>query len=290
MAVHKRQVIERSAKSVVLNAEDTRCMAMRALATSQDAILFAYNCEHPAIGAHVENGGSAVVVEHVNDAPTIVARHSHNAVTPVVAVADIPATRGGAVLHNVHNALAATGIAWGLGIPVENITSGLAKFDSGVDTTPGRLNEIKGFAFNVLVDAAHNPHGIRHLVHYVDQRVVAGKKLIVFGARAQMLEETVRECAALIAGHFDLYILRNYRPSGSFGSLATRVIEVLREELLQHEVPESDISVVPGVQDAIDRGIECSNKGDLLVVQVPAGGNDKWDMIERIRGSEYRGQ
>ena len=40
--------------------------------------------------------------------------------------------------------------------------------------------------------------------------------------------------------------------------------------------------------DAVDRGIECSGKGDLLVVQVPAGGNDKWKFIDRIKDSGYR--
>lgn len=288
MAVHKRQVIERSVRAIVLNAEDPLCVAMREHTTAREVILFACNPDHPEVTAHVRDGGCAVVVDEFNNRPSIILKHAQGVAVPVMAVADIPATKDGAVLHNVYNALAAVGIARGLGISVEHIVSGLAKFVLGVSTTPGRLNEIPGFPFDVLVDAAHNPHGIRHLVQYVNQRVVDGKRIIVFGARAALPEQTIQNCAALIAGNFDLYILRNYRPGDSPGPLEAGVIEIIRSELIRNGVSASNVVVVPGVLDAIDSGIGCSEKGDLLVVQVPAGGNDKFDMINRIKDSECR--
>ncbi|MCP4044683.1 MAG: hypothetical protein GY732_01680, partial [Gammaproteobacteria bacterium] len=287
IAVHKRQVIERSTEAVVLNAEDSRCVTMREHATAKEVILFAYDHDHPVIKTHVEKGGCAVVVDVFNSRPAIILKVSRK-VIPVMAVADIPATHNGTVLHNVYNALAAVGIAHGLGISVEHIVSGLARFVMGINTTPGRLNEISGFPFEVLVDAAHNPHGIRYLLQYVSQREVAGKRVIVFGIRKTLSDEGIRQCSALIAGHFRLYILRNYRISEPSGTAEARALEIVRKELIRHGVRESDIIVEPSVLDAVDRGIECSGEGDLLFVQVPAGGNDKWEMIDRIKESEYR--
>jgi len=287
MAVHKRQVIERSSRAVVLNAEDSRCLAMREHASVKEVILFAYKPDHPAVMAHLEAGGCAVVVGAVDNTPTVVLKTTPDVTLPVIAVADIPATGGGAVLHNVYNALAAVGIARALGISLEYIADGLKKFVMGVNTTPGRLNEIPGFPFDVLVDAAHNPHGIRSLLQYLNQREVAGKRVLVFGTRKTLADETIQRCSALLAGNFNLYILRNYRPGDTNDSTDTHVLDVIKKELLKQGVSESAIIVEPGVLDAVDRGIEHSDKGDLLVVQVPAGGKDKWAMIDRIKGSEH---
>ncbi|MGD9021164.1 MAG: CapA family protein, partial [Lysobacterales bacterium] len=288
MAVHKRQVIERATRAVVLNAEDPRCVAMRDHTDAKDLVLFASDPGHPEVVSHLNNNGCAVVVDAFENEPTIVLKTPGVAAQPVIAVGDIPATGNGAVMHNVYNALAATGIAYSLGTPVEHIAAGLGSFAMGIDATPGRLNEIPGFPFDVLVDAAHNPHGMRALVAYLDQRKVSGKRILVIGVRKFFSHEAILRCAAELAGHFDLYILRNYRLVDPFGPEENKALASLEQGLLKHGVSRADIIVEQDVLAAVDLGIEKAEKGDLLVVQVTAGGNHKWQLIDRIKGSARR--
>jgi cyanophycin synthetase len=290
MAVHKRQVIERSSRAAVLNAEDAHCLAMREHTNAEEVILFASDPDHPAITAHIGGGGRAVVLDDIDGNPGIVLRQAQDQVTPVIIISDIPAAEGGAAFHNVLNALAATGVAFGLGVATEHITSGLKKFVLGVGTTPGRLNWIPGFSFDVLVDAAHNPHGMRKLLDYVKQHGDYGCKTIVFSVRVAMPRWIIRRYVELIAGNFDRYIVRNYRHDVSPDPEAEKnTLQALTSELTDQGVAESAIIVEPDGLKAVDLGIEASRSGDLLVVQVPAGGATKWDMIDRIKASERRG-
>jgi len=285
MAVHKRQLIERTTGTVVLNAEDRRCLAMQAHAQADEVILIAHSADHPAIKAHLHAGGRAVVIDTIRDVSSIVLVEPDMKIEPLIMVDKIPATVGGAAQHNVYNAQFAVAISLGLGIPKETIISGLMGFKMGVDTTPGRLNEIPGFPFKVLVDAAHNPHGFRSLVQYLNQQSVVGKKIIVFGANGSLPEHSIREISAIAAGNFGLYILRNYIDYDLRGRSRTEVPEMLRHELMCHGVSEHSIIVEPGAADSMDRALEYAEIDDLLVVQVRAGGDDKWRTINRLSES-----
>ncbi len=80
-------------------------------------------------------------------------------------------------LFNVANALAALGIAWGLGIGPGAAVAAL----ESVDSVPGRFQEIRqGQDFRVVVDYAHTPDGLKNLLESA-RRVTQGRVLVVFG-------------------------------------------------------------------------------------------------------------
>lgn len=80
-------------------------------------------------------------------------------------------------MFNVANALAALGIAWGLGIEPGAAVAAL----ESVDSVPGRFQEIRqGQDFRVVVDYAHTPDGLKNLLESA-RRVTEGRVLVVFG-------------------------------------------------------------------------------------------------------------
>ena len=284
MAVHKQQVIERTTDVAVLNAEDPRCLSMREHTEAKEVILIAYRADHPAVRAHCQAGGRAVVVDTAEQISAIALAKSGQPLENMMTVDDIPATIKGAARHNVYNALFAAATCLGLGIQKKHIIAGLKGFEMGVDSTPGRLNEIPGFPFKVLVDAAHNVHGFNALVQFTNQMSVNGKKIIIFGARGEFPDSIIREFAAVAAGSYDFYILTNYYMGQEQKERTyTEVPEMLKQELLTHGVSTQHITIEPDILAAVDIGLGHAHDGDLLTVLVRVFGNDKWKVINKLK-------
>ena len=55
----------------------------------------------------------------------------------------------------------AAALAWAQGIDTGIIRTALSAFDNSMDQNPGRYNFVDGLPFDVLVDFAHNPDGMR---------------------------------------------------------------------------------------------------------------------------------
>lgn len=80
-------------------------------------------------------------------------------------------------LHNVYNALAATGAGMALGVGPESLQRTLGR----LQPIPGRLEAIQqGQSFGVYVDYAHTADALR-LVLQTLRQVTAGKLVVVFG-------------------------------------------------------------------------------------------------------------
>jgi cyanophycin synthetase len=285
MAVHKRQVIERTTGTVVLNAEDPRCLAMREQTAAGEVILVASSVSHPAIQKHCEAGGKAIAVGASTDTPMIVLLTAAGKITPLMAVNDIPASMGGAAHYNVMNAMFATAIATGLGIEKMFIVAALKTFRMSVETTPGRLNEVTGFPFRVIVDAAHNAHGLKALVGLIDQLPVQGKKIINFGASGNILDENIEAIARQAAGNFDLYIVKNFSTEIHHiirNRTYEEVPEMLKKELVHQGVPKDKIMVELDVMDSLDRSLEHAKKGDILLVLTKASTDQKFQLIKKL--------
>lgn len=111
-------------------------------------------------------------------------------------------------LFNVANALAALGIAWGLGIPVEQAISAV----SAVDNVPGRFQEVRtGQPFRVVVDYAHTPDGLKNLLESA-RRVAEGRVIAVFGCGGDRDRGKRPQMGRLGGELADVVILTNDNP------------------------------------------------------------------------------
>jgi UDP-N-acetylmuramoyl-L-alanyl-D-glutamate--2,6-diaminopimelate ligase len=78
---------------------------------------------------------------------------------------------------NVSNALGATAVAWGLGVPAGTIAQRLGD----APQVPGRLERLVGEPFVVLRDYAHTPDALRRVLRAL-RPVTHGRLLVLFGA------------------------------------------------------------------------------------------------------------
>jgi len=286
MAVHKRQVIERTTGTVVLNAEDPRCLAMREHTAASEVVLVASSIDHPAIKRHREAGGKAMAVDAGTGTPMVVSLTSGNKITPIMAVNDIPAAMGGAAQYNLMNAMCAIAISMGLGIEKTIIVATLKEFTMSVENTPGRLNEVTGLPFRAFVDVAHNLPGLEAIVGFSNRLSTRGKKIINFSAPGYWSDEKIADFAKIAAGNFNLYVVKNRSMDRDetleYRTYFEEVPDLIKKELVRQGVSEGKIMVELDVMDSLDACLRVVQEGDLLLVLTRISTDEKFQLIRKL--------
>ncbi|HYQ83557.1 MAG TPA: cyanophycin synthetase, partial [Rubrobacter sp.] len=222
------------------------------------------NPRHLLVREHIRAGARAVVLEDGLNGQQIVL-YDNGRHIPLLWTHLIPATMEGRALHNVQNAMFATAITLAMGIGLENIRQGLRTFTTDFFQTPGRMNFFNEHPFRVLLDYAHNAHGMRAMAQMIRELTVHGRRIGVVSAPGDRRDADIVELAQAAASAFDLILLREDdnrrgREPGEIGKL-------LRQGLLTAGVPPERIA--PGIYDeeeAVQRGLETAQPGDLLVI------------------------
>ena len=142
--------------AVVLNGDDA-LLRERAAAVTAPIVWFSLE-PGPEMVSHLAAGGRAALCE---DGQLVLAEGK--ARTPVVPVSEMPAALGGAARHNVANALAALAAAAVLGVAPEAIARTLRRFGRAPDDNAGRANMVELGGVHLVIDYAHNPHGMAAL-------------------------------------------------------------------------------------------------------------------------------
>ena len=286
LAVVKRQVIENSRDAAVLNADDPRCLAMAAFSSASRVVLFSGKAPQGELARHIAAGGMAVYTRPDHDGHGTLCYYDGTSEMHLIELTEIPATMSGKARHNIENAAAATAAAIAVGVPVSAICASLRRFAMSFATTPSRLNELEGRPYRIVMDAAHNLHGLKALMDYLDGSAVAGKRMILIGASSRFPESEVREMARLIAPRFDRFICKKYRLVETHTACREPWL-ILRDELVENGIRPERILVEPDPMDALAKSIEAIKESDLLVVLVPAGRSLEsgvWEEILRLTG------
>src|SRR5579864_7298351 len=172
-------------------------------------------------------------------------------------------------------------IAHSRGIGVENIRQGLRTFTADFFQTPGRLNFYNEHPFRVLLDYAHNAHGMQAMTHLVRGLAVHGRRIGVIAAPGDRRDEDIAGLAAAAAPAFDLVLVREDdnrrgRPPGEVGDL-------LRRSLVAAGFPPDCIA--PDIyqeEQAVAKALDIARAGDLLVIFGDNLARD-WDQIVSFR-------
>ncbi len=275
LAAVKQIIAEVSEDYCVLNADDER-VARMAEASPAEPIYVTMDHKNELVRGHVRAKGKAVALEEGLNGRMIVLYHGERQI-PLLWARQIPATIEGRAFHNIQNAMFAAAIAHGLGVGVENIRQGLRTFSTDFFQAPGRLNFYNEHPFRVLLDYAHNAHGMEAVTRTVLELAVHGRRIGGSASPGDRRDEDVLALAAAAAPAFDYLILREDddlrdRQPGEVG-------ELLRRGLLQAGVPAERICPsVYGEADAVVKALEMARAGDLVVIF-----GDKlsrvWDLI-----------
>jgi len=156
---------------------------------------------------HIQNRGRAMVLEEGMNGRMIVLYVGEEHI-PLLWARQIPATFEGHALHNVQNAMFAAAITLAMGISLDNIRNGLRTFTADFFQTPGRLNFYYQHPFRVLLDYAHNPHGMTAMARMIRELNVLGRRIGVISAPGDRRNHDIRELAHAAAPAFDLIFLR----------------------------------------------------------------------------------
>lgn len=205
MAELKAEVLAR-AGTVVLNADDARCLAMAARAGAARVLLVGRSAASPAMQAHLAGGGAAVFVQTHQGQPWLVLAEGA-AQTPLLALGAIPATMHGLLPHNESNAMFAAALAWAQGLPLPVIATALASFSNSPEHNPGRYNFIDGWPFQVLLDYGHNPDGVAAVSELALALPVAGQRRLLSQQVGNRHRAHLDACAASLARGFDQFLL-----------------------------------------------------------------------------------
>ncbi|HEY4592941.1 MAG TPA: Mur ligase family protein, partial [Thermoanaerobaculia bacterium] len=263
LAKIKQIIAEVAQDYCVLNADDERVVKMAA-ASPAEPIWVTMDPKNELVRKHVRARGKAVVLEEGLNGRMVVLYQGERQI-PLLWARQIPATIEGRALHNIQNAMFAAAVAHGLGVGVDNIRQGLRTFSTDFFQAPGRLNFYNEHPFRVLLDYAHNAHGMEAVARTVRELAVHGRRIGVIAAPGDRRDEDILALAAAAAPAFDLILLREDddlrgRPPGESAAL-------LRQGLLAAGFcAERIVNGYFGEEEAVRRALEMARAGDLVVI------------------------
>lgn len=241
---------------LALNADDPLLVA-RANNVSARLIWFSPDPRNPVLRAHAATGGTICTLKRGR---IVLVRG--NEISPVVAVKQIPICFGGAARHNIANALGATALASALGIPLESIAAGLRRLR--VEDNPGRANFYSINGAQVLLDFAHNPHGLRAMIDMAAS-LPAQRRLLIIGQAGDRSDEDIRDLArAAEALTFDRVLVKELT-SKNRGRPAGEVAALLKDEFMRQGYRAGQISRVKSELGALRAALRWAQPGDLVV-------------------------
>jgi UDP-N-acetylmuramyl tripeptide synthase len=196
-------------------------------------------------------------------------------------------TLGGAARHNVGNALAAIGAASALGIDPAAMAAALRRFGTAAEDNPGRANVYRIGGVVVVVDFAHNPHGMAALAS-MSRGMPARRRLVLLGQAGDRTDESIRELAraawTLNPDRVVIKEMEHYlrgRPVGEVPAL-------LADEFCRLGVPAEAIALPGDELDAVRHALAWARPGDLLVLTVHQDRPQVQALIDTLRMSEWQ--
>lgn len=272
--------VARAARRLVLGADDPLLVA-RGRAAGRPVAWFALDEDGP--GASAARAAGDVVFALRGDA---LVRLEGGAAAPIARVAEIPIAHGGAARHNVANALAAAAVAEALGLPAAAVAAGLRAFGRDPADNPGRLTTLDVGGAGVLVDYAHNPHGVRALMPVVAARP-ARRRLLAVSQAGDRDDGALRELAraALSGPPLDRVVVKEI-PNHLRGRAPGEIPRILAAAFRDLGQPAEALELAVDEMDAARRALAWAREGDLIVLLVH---EDRDDVLGFLAGLERAG-
>jgi cyanophycin synthetase len=242
----------------VLNADDDLVYAMRENVKCRTAF-FSLHADNVRIQRHCDEGGIAAVLEEGR----IIIRKGDSMIV-IDEVGNIPITYGGKARFNIANVLAAVLASYLTGISLPAIRSTLRNFKNSTELTPGRMNEFDFRDFKVMVDYAHNPHGLRAFGEFV-KAVPASKKIGVIAGIGDRRSEDIVSLAEEAAKIFDEIIIR--MDEDLRGRTELEIGSLLRSGI-QKVSPDKKVLYFSNEPAAIDHVVHTAEPGSFTVIFV----------------------
>jgi cyanophycin synthetase len=262
---------------IVLNADDPELLAAAGRLT-HSITWFSLDAANPCVLAHLAAGDDACFLEN---GVLVLARGNDR--TAVIRVEEIPVTLGGAARHNVANALGAIGIAAAAGFSVEAIAGGLRSLTSNL----GRAVSMELGSVNILVDYAHNPHGMAAIVNLARQ-LPGRRRLLVLGQAGDRDDEAIRDLARAAWPWLPDRIIVKELPEMLRGRNPGEVPAILRDELVHLGAAPESVTITGTELEAIREALAWAKPGDLLILLAHTQQSEVLSLLDRLRETGWR--
>lgn len=240
----------------ILNADDDLVYEMRKSVNCNVAI-FSMDENNLRIKAMQKVGGISAVYE--NGYITICRGEWK---LRVIKAVNVPLTFGGRATFMIQNVLPAVITAYTRGFTIDEIKLALETFIPSATQTPGRLNLFEFKDFQVLLDYAHNPAGMRALQKFIEN-IDATVKVGIIAGVGDRREEDTNEVGSVAAEMFDEIIIRQDKHLR--GRTDSEIISIL-ETGIKMKDPNKKITVIPNEKEAATFAIKNAKKGSLIVI------------------------
>ncbi|MFT4886881.1 MAG: cyanophycin synthetase [Pseudohongiellaceae bacterium] len=249
---------------LILNADDTGIVSfVQKLGASlaNEIVWFSLDKNNCKFADHFLKQGSAYFV----DADRIVAQTGAE-VRTICKVTDVPITLNGYARHNIYNALAAVALTHTMGASIEQIRAGLCSFVGDQKNNPGRGNIFTINGATVMVDFAHNPHGLNAVVDTLLQ-FPAQRRLVMLGHAGDRsnadISKLTEVAARLKPDLVVIYELEDYLRGRSAGEIPSLIFEVMT----QLGVDKNQVVITSNPVAAAQHALAWAREGDVLLLQ-----------------------
>ncbi|MFN8277727.1 MAG: cyanophycin synthetase [Chitinophagales bacterium] len=240
----------------ILNADDDLVYQMREGLECKVAY-FSMREDNPRIREHCAANGIACIYE--NGYVTIM---KGSWKIRIEKASNIPLTFGGKAEFNIANTLGAVLAAYLRNFKIEDIRLALQTFVPSAAQTPGRMNLFHFRNFTVLIDYAHNTHGMQAVGKFVKKQEASVKVGIVAGVGDRRDEDTI-SLGSEAARVFDEIIIR--QDKNLRGRTEEEIIELITKGIRQVD-PGKKVTVIKAEKDAIDYAIKNAQKGAFITI------------------------
>ena len=263
---------------LIANADDAM-LAARAPAAGKPLAWFAQDANHPLLVAQRQAGGPSCGVA---DGRLLLA--SGGIEHDLGAVAALPLTAGGLAGFNIANLAAAALAAMTLGVKPRTIAGVFAHFGSDPMDNPGRLMRYELGGLQLVVDFAHNPAALTHLLELAG-KLRSGRLALLLGQAGNRADEDMARLAQVaVAANPDLVVVKElagYRRGRSEGEVPA----ILRKALHEAGLPDTVIREQPDELAAVRTALAWARPGDVLALPLHSGSGrkDVLALLDRLR-------
>lgn len=206
---------------------------------------------------------------------------------PILPVEDFAPGLKGAARYNVSNALAAIALASAMGFPVDAMTTALARFRNTPDENPGRGNMMRIGGVSILVDFAHNPHGLTAIVEAVEG-VPASRRLFLLGQAGDRRDQDIRDLARIVWQARPDRIIVKELPTKLRGRELGEVPALIEDELRALAVPEGVTARADTEIAAVRQALEWAEADDFLVLLLHADRQEALQLLKTMAERNWR--
>jgi UDP-N-acetylmuramyl tripeptide synthase len=266
---------------LVLNADDPE-LVLRSPQFEGDITWFGLDFDQATLDVWIANGGRAAFV---SGGQMMLARDRK--IAPVLPVNDFVPALGGAAKFNVYNALGAICLADALGLSVPAMASGLAGFTDSPDENPGRGNYIELGGLTLLIDFAHNPHGVAALAPAI--KSFPSKRRLVSAGQAgdRSNQDTCDMIQAMWLMEPDMVVVAEL-PHLLRGREPGELTEVMSNELIRLGASEAGIIKTDTEFAAVLKSLEWARPGDFLALLVHEDRVKTMELLDTLRQSGWQ--